>query len=119
MTISLEIRVGHLLAKFLANALVFLAPLQTAGAITAGALEALFHHVDHFLIFVQPYSHGSTSLLFLNYTDSLAPVKRKRNISHLHLTNKIGCARILWQSNEYSLIRSDTQEAEGAPLLRE
>ena len=35
------------------------------------------------------------------------------------LTNIAGCARILWQSNIDSFIRSDTQEAEGAPLLRE
>ena len=36
-----------------------------------------------------------------------------------YLTNRIRYARILWQSNIDSFIRSDTQEAEGAPLLRE
>ena len=35
-----------------------------------------------------------------------------------HLTNRPAYARILWQSHINS-IRSDTQEAEGAPLLRE
>ena len=35
------------------------------------------------------------------------------------LTKQSECARILWQSDIVSLIRSDTQEAEGAPLLRE
>ena len=37
----------------------------------------------------------------------------------LPLTKAALYARILWQSVEYFLIRSDTQEAEGAPLLRE
>ena len=37
----------------------------------------------------------------------------------LCLTKCTGYARILWQSNIVSCIRSDTQEAEGAPLLRE
>ena len=36
------------------------------------------------------------------------------------LTKGIAYARILWQQrNTVLLIRSDTQEAEGAPLLRE
>ncbi len=35
------------------------------------------------------------------------------------LTFGWGCARILWQSHIACFIRSDTQEAEGAPLLRE
>ena len=40
-------------------------------------------------------------------------------IKILPLTKENGYARILWQCNIVSFIRSDTQEAEGAPLLRE
>ncbi len=40
-------------------------------------------------------------------------------ICEITLTNHDLYARILWQSNIDSFIRSDTQEAEGAPLLRE
>ena len=36
-----------------------------------------------------------------------------------NLTNGALYARILWQQQNNLLIRSDTQEAEGAPLLRE
>ena len=65
MAVSLEIRIRHLLAELLAYALVFLAALQAAGAISAGAGKALFYHPDHFLVFIQPNSHGFTSLLFV------------------------------------------------------
>ena len=58
MAIALEIGVSHLLPEFLANALVFLSSFQTAGAVTAGALQAFLDHLDHFLVIVQTYSHG-------------------------------------------------------------
>ena len=58
MAITLEIGVGHLLPEFLADALVFLGPFQTAGAVTAGALQTFLDHLDHFLVIVQTYSHG-------------------------------------------------------------
>ena len=58
MAISLEIGVSHLFPEFLANALVFLGSLQTAGAVTTGALQAFLDHLDHFLVIVQTYSHG-------------------------------------------------------------
>ena len=59
MTVALEIGVRDLLPEFLADALVFLGPRQTAGAVTAGALEAFLDRLYHFFVFVQPYSHGS------------------------------------------------------------
>ena len=58
MAIALEIRVGDLLTKFLADALVFLSSFQTAGTVAAGALQTVFDHLDHFLVIVQTYSHG-------------------------------------------------------------
>ena len=58
MAIALEIRVGNLLTEFLADALVILSSFQTAGAVAAGALQAFFDHLDHFLVIVQTYSHG-------------------------------------------------------------
>ena len=45
--------------------------------------------------------------------------KKLRIWSILDLTKYPSYARILWQSIEQRFIRSDTQEAEGAPLLRE
>ena len=62
MAVSLEIRVRNLLPELLADALVVFAPLQTAGAVTAGALEAFLDHMNHFLVFIEPYSHFITSL---------------------------------------------------------
>ena len=58
MAITLEIGVSHLLPEFLADALVFLGSLQTAGAVATGALQAFLDHLDHFLVIVQTYSHG-------------------------------------------------------------
>ena len=63
MTKTLEIGVGHLLPELPADALIFLGPLQAAGAVAAGALQALPDHVHHFLVIIQPYSHTITSSL--------------------------------------------------------
>ena len=57
MAIALEIGVSHLFAEFLADALVFLGTLQTAGAVAAGTLEAFLDHLNHFLVIIQSYSH--------------------------------------------------------------
>ena len=62
MAITLEIGVGNLLPELLANALILLCALQAARAITAGALQAFFDPLDHFLVLIEPYSHGFTSL---------------------------------------------------------
>ena len=61
MTETLEIGVFHLLPELLADALVFLGPLQAAGAVSAGALQTLPDHSHHFLVIVQPNSHAITS----------------------------------------------------------
>ena len=67
MAITLEIGVSHLFPKLFANALVFLGPFQTAGAVAAGALQTFFDHLDHFLVIVQTYSHGDHILSDLLY----------------------------------------------------
>ena len=53
MAIALEIRVGDLLTELPADALILLRPLQTAGAVTTGTLQSLFHHLHHFFILVE------------------------------------------------------------------
>ena len=57
MAISLEIGVCDLLPELLANALVLLGALETAGAIAAGTLQAVLYGLDHFCIFVQSDCH--------------------------------------------------------------
>ena len=53
MALALEIWIGDLLLKFLADALVLLGPLQAAGAIAAGTLQTLPDGLHHFLVLVQ------------------------------------------------------------------
>ena len=65
MAITLKFRVGNLLPELLADALILFRTLQAAGAITAGALQAFFNLLDHFFIFVEPYSHADHILSFL------------------------------------------------------
>ena len=74
MAITLKIGVGHLLPEFLADALVFFGPLQTAGAVTAGTLQTFLDHLDHFLVVVQTYSHEITSFR-IHYTIGEGNVK--------------------------------------------
>ena len=62
MTVSFEVGIVDLVPEFLADALVFLRPLQAAGAVSAGTLQALPDHANHFLIVIQSDSHGITSL---------------------------------------------------------
>ena len=57
MTVSLKVGVRHLLPEFLADALVFLGPLETAGAVAAGALQTIFNHSDNLLVLVQTNCH--------------------------------------------------------------
>ena len=52
MAVTLEIRVCDLLPKFLADALIFLRPLQAAGAVPAGTLQTVPHGFDNILIFI-------------------------------------------------------------------
>ena len=52
MAIALEIGVFHLLPELLADALILLGALETAGAIAAGALQTLPDGSDNFLIFI-------------------------------------------------------------------
>ena len=66
MAVAFIVGVGDLFPKFLANALVVLGPFQTAGAVSAGALETLPDGFDHFLIFIEPNSHGITPFSILS-----------------------------------------------------
>ena len=63
MAIAYVVRVGDLLPELLANALIFLRALHTAGAIAAGALQAVPDGLNHFFIFIEPNCHGVTSFL--------------------------------------------------------
>ena len=62
MAIALIGRICDLFPEFLADALIVLAALQTAGAVTAGTLQTFLNGLYHFLIFIQPNSHIFTSL---------------------------------------------------------
>ena len=64
MAVSLEIGVCDLLAELLANALVFFRPLESAGAVTAGTLQAVLYGLDYFLVFIESDSHGVTPFSF-------------------------------------------------------
>ena len=57
MTVALKIRIRDLLPEFLADALILFRTLKSAGAVTAGALQALFDGGYQFFIFVEPNSH--------------------------------------------------------------
>ena len=58
MAVALEGRIRDLLPEFLADALVLLGPLQTAGAVSSGALQAIFYDLDHLLVLIQTHSHA-------------------------------------------------------------
>ena len=51
-----------MLPEFLTDTLILFRPLQTAGAITAGTLQAFPDASDHFLVLIQSDSHKFTSL---------------------------------------------------------
>ena len=127
MTVSFEVGIGNLLPEFGANALVILCPLQPAGAITTGTLKALPDHVHHFLIIVQSDCHDTTPLVSDGtiVARDAQIVKNRRsflifpNVVKLSLTNYTLYARMCQVTSLILVIRSDTQEAEGAPLLRE
>ena len=78
MAVALEIRVRDLLLKFLADALVLLRPLQPAGAVAAGTLQALPNGSDHFLIFIQPNRHTFAHPFSFYYMILLTLVKPMR-----------------------------------------
>ena len=59
MAVTLEVGICDLLPEFFADALVFFGSCQTAGAVTAGALQSFLDRLYHFFVFVQPNSHGS------------------------------------------------------------
>ena len=52
MTISLERRIGNLLPKFFADALVILCSFQTTGAVSTGPFQTFTYGLYHFLIFI-------------------------------------------------------------------
>ena len=59
-----EIGISHLLPEFLADALVILGALHTAGTIAAGTLQAVPNDLHHFLIFIKTYCHSQHFLPF-------------------------------------------------------
>ena len=71
MAIAFEIGICDLLTEFLADALILLGALKSAGAIAAGTLQAFPNRGNHFLIFIQTHSHDAT-LLKLSMKKALA-----------------------------------------------
>ena len=64
VAVTLKIGVRNLLPEFLTNALIILGTVQPAGAIAAGALQAVPDGLDHFFVFIEPNCHGVTSFPF-------------------------------------------------------
>ena len=58
MTVALVVRIGDLLTEFFADTLVLLGSFQPTGTVSAGPLQTVFDHLNHFLIFVETYSHS-------------------------------------------------------------
>ena len=58
MAVTFKIRICDLLPEFLADALILFRTLKSAGAVTAGALQAFLDGGNHFFVFVEPNSHG-------------------------------------------------------------
>ena len=52
MAVAVEVRILHLGAEFLANALILLAALHTAGAIATCAFKPLFYGLYHLFIII-------------------------------------------------------------------
>ena len=77
VAIALEIRICDLFPEFLADALVLLGALQAAGAVATGALQTVLHHLDHFLILIEPNCHQSA--LPFPFLFSIPRVSRKRS----------------------------------------
>ncbi len=73
MTVAFKRRIRDLLPKLLADALIVLGMLQSAGAITAGAFQSLPNRLYHFLIFIQMYSHGNTPFYFYHTIRTAVP----------------------------------------------
>ena len=57
MTKALKIRIGNLLLEFLAHTLVFLCTLNSARAVTACPLQALFNCLYCFFVGIKCYFH--------------------------------------------------------------
>ena len=53
----MEVRISHLLPEFLADTLILLGALHTAGAIAAGPFQTLFDGLHHLLILIESNGH--------------------------------------------------------------
>lgn len=58
MTVALVVRIGDLLTEFFADTLVLFGSFQPTGTVSAGPLQTVLDHLNHFLIFVETYSHS-------------------------------------------------------------
>jgi hypothetical protein len=69
MAISLEIGVGDLITEFLADALIILGALKTAGAVTALGFKTFFDGLYYFFVFVESdlWLHCFYSFVFTGY----------------------------------------------------
>ena len=80
MAIALEIRVGNLLPEFLANALIVLRPLQSAGAVAARALQPFPDGLYQFLVVIEPNRHHSTLPFRKHYKPAKSACQQNSNI---------------------------------------
>ena len=64
MAVSFKIRIGYLLAEFLANAPILFGSGQTARAVTTGALETIFYSLHYVRVFIESNCHGISPFSF-------------------------------------------------------
>ena len=64
MAVTFEIGIRDLLTEFLADALILFRPLESAGAVTAGTLQAVLNSLNQFFIFIESDSHSETPFSF-------------------------------------------------------
>ena len=58
VAVALIVGISDLLPEFLAHALGIGSPLQSAGAVSSGALQTFLYGLDDLFILIQPDSHG-------------------------------------------------------------
>jgi len=79
MAITFKVGICDLLPELLADTLILLTALHSAGAVAACHLEALFQDLYHFLIFVETNSHFShiLPLFIINREQKLSSPEQK------------------------------------------
>jgi len=71
MAVAVEVRILHLGPEFLANALILLTALHTAGTIAACAFKPLFYGLYHLFVFIQTNRHKTHFPFIIRSADRL------------------------------------------------